>query len=96
MTLELNFKPGFVEDFISQLPAILAETRQQNGFIRLDVFRNEIEPDKLIIAELWESSEQYRAYLEWRKQSGLFEKLDAILASKPLIAIWGHLLEVTK
>lgn len=95
VTLELNFQPGVIENFVKQLPTILADTKLRSGFVHIDVYQHADDPNRLVVAEQWESAEHYRRYFQWRVESGLFDELGPILASEPRVDIWDkHLLAV--
>lgn len=97
VTLELCLKTECLRSFLDQLPDILAETRQQDGFIRIDVHQQHGAPERLILEERWRDPAAYQAYLQWRTDTGMFEALSAILAEEPRVGIWSdHFLSVTR
>lgn len=88
VTLELKLKPGQMADFAKSLPSVLDETRQFDGFIDIAAYRHESDPDRLVLAERWQSAEAYHAYIAWRVSTGFMDSLAEVLAAPPTVEIW--------
>jgi quinol monooxygenase YgiN len=88
VTFELALKPEAAAPFLAQLPAILDETRTKPGFLDISAQRQQDAPERLLLIERWESADDYRAYLQWRIDTGLLEALKPLITEEPRIRIW--------
>jgi quinol monooxygenase YgiN len=89
VTLLYQIKPDAVDDFCAKIPGLLEDTRKFKGFRDIKVLRHLDDPGKVIFIEQWDSAEDYRAYLDWRRQTGISENTDAILAGPRVLDLWG-------
>jgi len=77
-----EFSPaeGRGADILNWLEGVLPETRAYDGCKSLSVYQ-EINSNKIILVELWETKEKFIAYRDWRAETGslgaLVEMLDA-------------------
>ena len=83
LTLVLaEFSPaeGRGADVLNWLEGVLPETRAYDGCKSLSVYQ-EINNNKIILVEHWETKEKFIAYRDWRAETGslgaLVEMLDA-------------------
>ena len=67
--------PEVLDDFIAE----------DNPVRVIDVFVDEDNPDVLILDQKWKSKENHQAYVQMRKDTGLFDKLTDMLVVEPEI-----------
>jgi quinol monooxygenase YgiN len=82
--LEADVKEGKKDELLKLLSQYLPETRQYKGFISISI-HTELKTNHVLFYQKWESIEDYEAYLRWRSETGVMNKLVAILVSPPLI-----------
>ena len=88
-TLILTFpcKPGLGKDLLGALKSALVETRAFNGCISVVTYTNAANPDDVILIEEWDKKSSQVAYMNWRVETGMPEKL-APLLNGPLKEVW--------
>ena len=83
--LEVKAKEGTGDEVVAMFASILGDTRAYDGCISVDVLRNDDEPDTIVLVEKWESRAKYEAYLGWRVETGVVDKLVAATDGPPSI-----------
>ena len=86
LTLVLaEFSPavGRGADVLKWLEGVLAETRAYDGCKSLSVYQ-EINSNKIILVELWETKEKFIAYRDWRAETGSLAALVEMLDADPV------------
>lgn len=83
--LEVNTQDGKADAFKALLREILPDTRRYEGCIQIEILTNLENPNDFAVLEQWHSAEAYQNYLNWRAETGLFDKLEALVTSKPRI-----------
>ena len=68
--LDMQIKPGSLDDMKATLKAILPDTRAFDGCNGLTVHTDEQDPNHMIFVEQWDSGDHYRKYLAWRTEPG--------------------------
>ena len=83
------FKPGEIVNFINVLkgPEGLKKTREFKGCLDIKCFLDTDNEDCLVLYQKWESKEDHESYLNWRKESGMMDKLNKNLL-EPLVPIY--------
>ena len=84
-TLELRFKPELLDDARTVLKRVLAETREFDGNLGVDVLVDANDPAHWIAYETWESLEHDTAYREFRAGPGAITDLAPLLADRPVL-----------
>ena len=82
--LEANAKPDCVPDLIEFLKQKLPETRAYGGCQEITAYLDEVD-HTFVYIELWDSKGHYENYLEWRKETGVFDEMAAMLQDEPSI-----------
>lgn len=78
--------PAEKADALAQLlKDIIPDTRAYAGCEDIRVLRNSSKPEEFVIVEQWKERAAYDAYLAWRKQTGLPERMGAVLAAPPRV-----------
>ena len=82
VSARFTFKPGKKQEFLDILngPDGLAVTRACEGFVSIDLYQSTEDENTLVAWQKWQSQENHTAYLNLRKESGLFTKLEEMLA----------------
>jgi quinol monooxygenase YgiN len=89
VTLEAEVKEGCREDLVNLLRELLPETRQYRGFIDISInFKRE--SNQVLFFEEWESVKNYEAYLAWRGEMGVMDRLGSLFASAPVISYFDR------
>jgi quinol monooxygenase YgiN len=85
VVLDLNAKPGSMEDMKKLFAEILPDTRKYEGCEGVDVKINNDDADNMVIIERWQSRPHYEKYFAWRQQTGLIDRLGPMLGAPPNI-----------
>lgn len=83
--LEINVKPGSMDDLTAYLRDELHHTRGSDGCNGLTVHQGQDDSNNVVIVESWDSRQQYEAYLNWRAERGDLEKMGAWVEGAPTI-----------
>ena len=85
---KFSFKEGKLSEFMEMMQnpeTGLSVTKSSEGYINIDVYVDEDNPDVLILDQKWKSKENHQAYVQMRKDTGLFDKLTEMLVVEPEI-----------
>ena len=77
--LEATIKDGYHDRLRARFVELLPDTRSYDGCIYLYIVKDQDDPSKIIIVELWESRAHYEKYLAWRTESGVMDELATML-----------------
>lgn len=83
VVIEIKTKPGVSGDMLAMLKEILPATRSYDGCLDLTTLQDHNDPNTLIILSKWQTKAQYEAYLNWRKETGVFDIFADMLAAPP-------------
>jgi len=83
--LEVQTQDGKANDLLDVLKQILPDTRNYEGFMDIYVIQNQDSPNDITLVEEWESKPHYEKYLQWRTETGDFDKLGSFLTGPPSI-----------
>lgn len=88
-TLILTFpcKQGAGVELLKALKIALVETRAFKGCISVATYTSATNPDDIVLIEEWDKKESQVAYMRWRAETGMSEKLGPLL-SGPLREEW--------
>ena len=85
---KFTFKEGKLEEFMTMMQnpeTGLSVTQSSEGYIDIEVLVDEDEPDVLVLAQKWKTKENHQAYVQMRRDSGMFDKLTEMLEVQPEI-----------
>jgi heme oxygenase (mycobilin-producing) len=85
--LEVNLKPDSLDEGMSVLHDVLAETRAFDGCLGVTVIQDSTDPTRLVAVEQWESLEKDAAYREWRAGEGAATALAPLLTGPPALIV---------
>ena len=68
--LEATIKEGCHDKLKARFVEVIPDTRNYDGCIYIYFTKDQDDPSKIIIIELWESSQHYDKYLAWRTERG--------------------------
>ncbi|MEQ8661546.1 MAG: antibiotic biosynthesis monooxygenase family protein [Gammaproteobacteria bacterium] len=77
--LEATIKEGCHDRLRARFVELLPDTRGFDGCIYLYIVKDQDDPTKIIIVELWESRAHYEKYLAWRTETGIMDELAMML-----------------
>ena len=80
---EFSPKEGLKNEVLKWLESVLPETRGYDGCESLHVYQ-EIDTDKIILVERWETKDKFIAYRNWRAETGSLAALVEMLDSDPV------------
>ena len=83
--LEMQVKPGFVEEVKSLLEALLPETRAHKGCRGIDIYGNLEDSGNVVFYERWDSRQDYEGYLAWRTETGVLAQFTEMTEGPPNI-----------
>ena len=81
--LEAQVKPENISDLNSYMTEILPDTRAYDGCKSIDVYSNTEDTTSMVLVEHWESRAHHEKYIAWRKETGVIDKIGAMLAGPP-------------
>ena len=77
------FKPGLDGLLLEQLALIVEASRQFSGCLSFDLYRLSNEPSTIVLHEVWETLEAYRAYCHGPHR-GEFNRTVATSLARPI------------
>ena len=83
--LEAPVKVGEISNMKSYLAEILPDSRTYDGCQGMDVYFNTENESNMVVVEHWDSRSHHEKYLSWRIETGVMDKLGAMLAGPPSI-----------
>jgi quinol monooxygenase YgiN len=83
--LEAQVKSEDISDMKSYLAEILPDTRAYDGCQGIDVYFDTEDTGNMVLVEHWDSRAHYEKYLAWRTETGVLDKVVAMLAGPPSI-----------
>ena len=89
VTVTWAIKPERSNAFIESLQGMFPETRLRKGFRNIRLLRNDVEPNQFLLVEEWDEAQNFHDYAQFRTETGDTEKLLAMTASFPQVAIWA-------
>jgi len=75
---EFHAAEGKLNELLAALKQALPETRAYDGCLVLDSWLDE-ERATIVITEQWVSFDHYERYLDWRRETGVFDILAPML-----------------
>ena len=78
--LEIQVKPEHVSNMKSFLAEVLPDTRAYDGCQGIDVYSNTEDSGNIVLIEYWDSRAHHEKYLAWRTETGVLDKMGAMLA----------------
>ncbi|MBT6483012.1 MAG: hypothetical protein HOK53_14105 [Gammaproteobacteria bacterium] len=82
--VDLKPKPSEYTSMMDFVGSIIHETRGFDGCQDINIY-SENEGEGVIFVERWENQQKYEQYLAWRTESGVMDKLAAMLDAPPII-----------
>lgn len=73
--VELRCQPGKREKLLSSLLPALDETRAFAGCRSIDTYVDCNDPDLVLLWEHWDAAHDHAAYMAWRTEEGLLDRL---------------------
>jgi quinol monooxygenase YgiN len=75
--------PELTDAFAARLPETRRDLARVDGCTRVQVFRDQSQPDRFCLVEHWESLEKHRAHMERVVAAGVWEGILRQLAEDP-------------
>ncbi len=83
--LEAQVKPESVNALKSLFKEILPDTRAYDGCRGITVYSNQDNSSNLVLVQHWDSPEHHQKYLAWRTETGVMDRIGAMLSGAPSI-----------
>lgn len=83
--LEAPVKAEEISNMTSYLAELLPESLEYDGCQGMDLYFNTEDNGNMVLVEHWDSRAQHEKYLGWRTETGVMDKLGAMLAGPPSI-----------
>jgi quinol monooxygenase YgiN len=83
--LEAPVKSEDISNIKSYMAEILPDTRAYDGCRGVDAYFNTEDAGNMLLVEYWDSRAQYEKYVGWRTETGVMDKIGAMLAGPPSI-----------
>ncbi|MGE0487474.1 MAG: putative quinol monooxygenase [Gammaproteobacteria bacterium] len=77
--LGATIKAGCHDKLRARFVELLPATRNFEGCIYLYIVKDQDQPDRILIIELWESRAHYEKYLAWRTETGVMDELATMM-----------------
>ncbi len=77
--LEATIKDGCHDRLRAKFRELLPDTRAYDGCIYLYIVKDQDNPSKIMIIELWDSNAHYEKYLRWRSETGVRDELATMM-----------------
>jgi heme-degrading monooxygenase HmoA len=88
VTVSWHIKPEFADAFVEALRGMFPVTRLRAGFRNIRLLRGDDAPNQFLLVEEWDRAGDFHSYAKFRVDTGDTEKLLAMTASFPQLAIW--------
>jgi quinol monooxygenase YgiN len=88
--LTAQTKPEMEKEFKDFIEKCLTETRSYDGCISIDIYEDANKKGNFVFYENWENINAYEAYLNWRVEQGVMDKIGAMLATAPDIKYYDR------
>ena len=89
VTVAWAIKPEFAETFAETLRGLFPVTRLRKGFRNIRLLRSDVDPSQFLLIEEWDGGQDFQDYAQFRVETGDTEKLLAMTASFPQLAVWA-------
>ncbi len=83
--IEAPVKSGDIPNMKSYMAERLPDTRAYEGCQGADMYFNTEDADNLVLLEQWDSHAHHEKYVAWRTETGVMDKIGAMLAGPPSI-----------
>jgi quinol monooxygenase YgiN len=83
--LEAPVKFEDISNMKSYMAEILPDTRAHDGCQGVDVYFNTEDAGNMVLVEYWDSRAHHEKYVGWRTETGVMDKIGAMLAGQPNI-----------
>lgn len=88
VTMVLSLKAEAFAGFCAELPEMLKETRAFAGFRDIRVLLHRDRPGEIILIEEWDTTEAYEAYVAYRTETGVMDRMAAMISAPPRLDYW--------
>lgn len=86
----LPFRPDAMDEGMKVLEEILPDTRAFEGCLSLTVHRDQDAPHEVVLIEQWRSTDDHKAYMSWRAETGSSAGMRSALGGAPSIQYLEH------
>ncbi|QKT08471.1 antibiotic biosynthesis monooxygenase [Gordonia sp. X0973] len=83
VAIDLPAKKGKFDELREWMVNHIAGTRNFNGNMVVESWRNQDKPDSIFLLEKWESRADFEKYLQWREETGVITELLELLDGEP-------------
>jgi quinol monooxygenase YgiN len=88
VTFVMHLKPEATAPLLERFAEALPDTRAFPGCRSVDVFRNDEDPNKIILIEEWDSRTDHEKYMAWRNRDGTMDALAGMFSAPSRPEYW--------
>ena len=81
--VNLKSDPAKLAEFGDVIESVKTELPKAEGFISVDIYRNQEDESEFTLVEAWESQDHHANYIKSVAESGNWEELMSFLAGEP-------------
>ena len=85
--VEFQVPSDNLDTFTTDLLAILPDTQTYDGCLGVELVSNQDQSEHLMLVEQWAARQQHEQYMQWRQDTGVLNRLGALLSAPPKSAI---------
>ncbi len=89
VNLVLKAKPGEYQNLLALFTEILPDTASYKGAEVISCYTDP-EAQTLTVHEIWDSKDSQQAYMKWRVETGLVDKVGPMVAAPPAFEEYTH------
>ncbi len=89
--LEVQVKPEEISNMKAYMEEIIPDTRAYEGCQRIDVYFDTGDTASMVAVEYWDSRAHYEKYHLWRKETGVLDRIGAMLTGSPSIRYFNRI-----
>ena len=89
VNLVITAKPERFDDLVAFMQDILPDTAKYDGAQVITCYTDP-EKHQLTVHEIWDSKDHQQAYMGWRVETGVVDKLGAFVAGPPSFDEYTH------
>jgi probable F420-dependent oxidoreductase len=78
VVVDLTIKPDEADAYCTRLQTAFLETRAQQGFEAIGLYRDVDKANRILVIERWAQRADYERYVAWRREQGVFDRLATI------------------
>lgn len=91
VTTQMDISPEKIDEFLSYLTELADCTREAAGCLIHNICMDAETTGRLMMFSVWESIDQYKAFMDWGNRSGVTEKIAQFVQNPPIIRNYNRI-----